>query len=308
MLVRPLELEDLESVVERVALNLAGDAAQNPLINPTFSAEAFALALSQVRDETWVAIGECGVVGHLYAALLESLDHGNGAWVGPDGVSFDDEETLAAIYATAGRAWVERGALEHFVWVRDDEAAARPWLELGFIRVHVRGVVELVDRARTSFAEEYRLRRGGLADLELALDLDRVLDEAERQGPSDSVPEESATRREEWRELLEDDEVHHYVVEFAGDAVAQCLTYPLSPRRGSFADTLHVSAVVVVPDHQRRGVARALLDVALFDAHESGFRYAETNWRVTNSDAAHFWRRYGFVPTYVRLQRTIIAP
>ena len=68
---------------------------------------------------------------------------------------------------------------------------------------------------------------------------------------------------------------------------------------------MHLSAVSVRPGHEHRGVARALVDHALSDATEAGFDYAETNWRVTNRRAAQFWLRYGFVPTYVRLHRTI---
>jgi GNAT superfamily N-acetyltransferase len=302
MVVRPLGVEDLEAVVGRVGTNLARDAARNPLINAAFSAEVFSLALAHAREHTWVALDEQGVVGHLYGALLESPADGPGAWVGPDGVSFDDGATLAALYATAGNSWTLRGARDHYVWARDDDEATRPWHDLGFARAQVRGVLDLSRRASAALTDGYALRRGGLVDLEIALRLDRILDAAEGRARHSVV--DDVVAREEWRELLEDDDVNYYVVEFRGDAVAQCLTYPLSPRRGSFDDSLHVSAVVVTPTHQHRGVARALVDVALDDAWRAGFRYAETNWRVTNERAGSFWRRFGFTPTYVRLHRT----
>ena len=40
-------------------------------------------------NQTWVAEENGTIAGHLYGALLESPEYGKGAWVGPDGVSFD---------------------------------------------------------------------------------------------------------------------------------------------------------------------------------------------------------------------------
>lgn len=305
MVVRPLESEDLDGVVARVASTLSSDATRNPLINPSFSHEEFAFALESVRDHTWVALDDRGLVGHLYAALLENVEHGLAAWIGPDGVSFDDGDVLAALYAEAAARWIERGALDHFAWVRDDEDATRPWFDLGFARAHARGVLELKTRPRVSFADGYQLRRGDLGDLDVALAFDRILDAAQRRGPSFLFVEEPENQYDEWRELLWDVDVHHYLVDFAGEPVAQCVTYPLPPQRASFPDTLHLSAVVVAPAHEHRGVARAMLDEVLTHALDEGFRYAEASWRVTNRRAARFWRRYGLHPTYVRLQRTI---
>ena len=305
MLVRPLEPEDIEAVVARVASSLSSDAARNPLINPVFSHQDFALALAAVRDQTWVAVDERAVTGHLYGAILENAEHGRGAWIGPDGVSFDDAETLVVLYREAETAWTARRALEHYVWVRDDEDVVRPWHELGFARSQSRGVIELATFDQTSWPEGYEVRRGDLADLDVALALDRVLDDAEGRGASFESFGASQNLHEEWRALLTDHDVHHYLVEFAGDVVAQCVTYPLPSQRGTFEHTLHVSAVVVRPAHEHRGVARALLGTALNDARDVGFRYAETSWRVTNGRAADFWRRYGFRPTYVRLRRTV---
>jgi hypothetical protein len=50
-----------------------------------------------------------------------------------------------------------------------------------------------------------------------------------------------------------------------------------------------------------------MVAAALRDAQHSGCEYAETNWRVANERADVFWRRYGFLPTYVQLRRTVDA-
>jgi GNAT superfamily N-acetyltransferase len=305
MIVRPLEVRDLDEVVARVQERLANDARRNSLLSPAFSAEHFRYALRHASNQTWVADEGGEVIGHLYGALLESAEYGHGAWIGPDGVSFDSDDVLASLYAEAGSNWIGNGALEHYAWVFDQTKDTAPWYELGFARMHVRGVLALGERRLHQLAPGYQLRRGGTDDLSLAIELDQVLDDAQREGPSFSLFLEHASRPEELLEALEDDEVHHYVVEHLGQGVAQCLTFPLEARRGSFDATLHVSAVAVRPEHEHRGVARALINHALNDALEAGFTHVETNWRVTNRRAASFWLRYGFRPTYVRLHRTI---
>jgi ribosomal protein S18 acetylase RimI-like enzyme len=305
MIVRPLEPRDVDAVVARVKERLSDDARRNPLLSSDFSEEHFSRALTDAMDQTWVLDDAGRVMGHLYGALLESTEYGNGVWIGPDGVSFEDTDQLAALYATAGTAWIEKGALEQYAWVFDDPSDTTPWYELGFARMHVRGVLSLSEERPHRLPPGYSLRRGGPDDLELALVIDGVLDEAQRQGPSFAISFEHTSSAAELLEALEDDEVHYYVVEHSGVGVAQCLTFPLESRRGSFDHTLHVSAVAVTPEHEHRGVALALIDHALNDAFAAGFRFVETNWRVTNRRASNFWVRYGFRPTYVRLHRTI---
>ncbi len=280
---------------------------RHELVNPNFSERHFAEALARARGQTWVAEDAGDIVGHLYGALLESSEYGKGAWVGPDGISFDSPAILDALYAEAGLAWIEDEAIEHYAWIFDDIVDTSPWYELGFARMHARGVLALLGPREEAWPLGYSLRRGRPEDLDVALELDHILDEAQQRGPSFSLFVGHASRPEEMLDTLEDPDVRHYIVDYDGEAVAQCITFPLDLRRGSFDDTLHISALAVRPEHEHRGVAQALVRRALNDAHSAGFRYAETNWRVANHRAASFWLRYGFRTTYVRLHRTIGA-
>lgn len=305
MIVRRLESRDVEAVTRRVRARLHHDATRHLLLNDDFDDALFADALRAAEALTWIAEEEGVVVGHLYGAILESADYGGGAWLGPDGVSFDNDDVLAALYAEAGAAWIADGASEHYAWVFDAPEDTNAWHDLGFSRMHRRGVLPLADRSSHPLPSGYELRRGGPADLALALELEGVIDEAQRRGPSFSMVNGDASRRSELLETLEDEEVHYYIVEYEDAPVAQCVTFPLDARRGSFDATLHVSSLVVRPEHEHRGVARALVEHALSNAANANFRYAEANWRVTNRRADRFWVRFGFLPTYVRLHRTI---
>ena len=304
-MVRRLEPGDVDEVVGAVAARFDADAQRQPLVNPDFSREGLAHAFTQSADATWVARDEGSLVGHLHGALLENADYGRGVWIGPDGASFDGVDTLAELYRVAGALWIAEGAREHYVWTLEDRDRLEPWYELGFARMHQRGVLVLEARNPVALTPGYSLRRGGPGDLELAVALDAELDAAQHEGPSFVIGDAHASAREDLRETLEDPDVHHYVVEYEGAGVAQCFTYPLAPIRGSYDDTVHLSAVAVRGAHRRCGVGRAMVDRALHDARAAGFTHAETNWRVTNRTAANFWRRYGFTTTYVRLHRTI---
>ena len=303
--VRQLQPRDVDDVVSLIARRLVADATVQPLINPTMSHQLLADSLHAASHDTWVAEEGGRIVGHLYGALLENDDYGKGVWIGPDGASFQSIDVLSDLYSAGGAAWIAHGAFEHYVWTLERESNAAGWHQLGFARMHLRGVMAMPQSRSPQLPAGYRIRRGGIEDFDLAVALDGALDVAQQEGPSFSLIPNGQSKRDDLYETLIDPEVHHYLVEFDGMGVAQCITFPLPPRRGSFDDTLHLSAVIVLPNHQGRGVATAMVGHALANAAEANFRYIETNWRVTNRRAQSFWCNYGFQPTYVRLHRTI---
>jgi GNAT superfamily N-acetyltransferase len=302
--VRKLLPADVETVVSRIVQKITDDATRKQLINPDFSRDHLRDALESSRALTWVALRGNELVGHIYGALLENETYGPSVWIGPDGVSFDDNEVLDALYSVAGQDWIDEGDREHYVWTLDDPAAISAWLDLGFAKMHSRGVMKLREGLHV-LDERYRLRYGTFDDLDLAIAFDDELELAQTQGPSFSIGLSKASQRDEWMETLSDPDTRHFLVEFEGAAIGQCVTFPLPEQRSSFDATIHLSAVVVLAQHRGHGVARAMVDAALNDARDRGFLYAATNWRVTNRRAAHFWTTYGFEATYVRLHRTI---
>jgi ribosomal protein S18 acetylase RimI-like enzyme len=305
--VRRLLPSDVDAVVERVEQRLDDDARINRLVNPSLDRGLLAQSLASATSATWVALEDDQVAGHLYGAVLESSSYGRGAWTGPDGSSHDSTDVLADLYAQSGQSWFDQGALDHYVWTLDHPSRTGPWHELGFARMHQRGVLELTSRAARRLPPQYRLRPGSLADLEVGLELLGEIDRAQARGPSFAVNPSRANDRADLEETLADPEVDLLLVECDGDAVAQLITYPLPAQRGSFERTAYLSAVAVREAHRGRGVASALVDAALAAARANGFDHAETSWRVTNREAARFWRSYGFTPTYVRLHRRIGA-
>jgi len=302
--IRPRMSGDASAVVTRIADQLLSDAAQHPLVNGDFDRDALFEAINRSRNATWVAYDDDRLVGHLYGAVLSDPTHPRAAWTGPDGVSFDTPATLALLVEQASAAWRDAGAARHYVWVLAEESRLDQWRTLGYVPLSVRGVMRLADRAPRPFAEGFALREATLEDMDRILDLDEVIDVAQGDTTSLHRKDRDATRKE-ITSLLDDPEVRHFVIERAQNVVAQAITFPLPSRRGSFEHTLYLSEVAVDPLVQGRGIASAMIDAILECARTNSYRYVEAQWRVTNEQADAFWRGYGLVPTYVRLERTL---
>lgn len=311
MRIVPLDTSTVDVVVERVSSSFAEAARRGTpagvFITNHLDAASLREAFLSVATTTWVAVEGDTVVGHLHAALLDSDVFGRGAWVPPDGVSYDNPAVLAALYAHAGQVWVDNGAREHFVWLHDEEHRRDDWLELGFQFMHRRGMMTLTDlpaRGVRPLPPGYTLRRGSRTDLATAVRLSNHLSDAQSRGPSFSfaLPPDD---HDDLGDLLDEADTRLWLVEHQGEAVAQCITFPLSARRDTPDHVLHLSAVVVDEHHRGRGVATAMVDAALADGYARDFALIETNWRVSHRLAATFWPRYGFTPTALRLHRSV---
>ncbi len=294
-----LSAKTLDHVVARVVTHQRELHERHALIASDVDGVALGEQLYEQREHVAVASTNDHVTGHLRGTILGHDDAS--VWIGPDSVSYDDARTLESLYQVQAERWVARGATRHYVWVARDEI--EPWLTLGFALAHQRGVLSLATHEASSMIEGYTIRRGALGDLDTAVHLDHILDDAQRASPSFLSPTGDA--RTQWRESLEDPDAHHFIVERDGVAVAQCLYFGLDQRVGSFERTAHLSAVSVQREHRRLGVARAMVDHALAHAANEGFTHVETNWRVTNRRAARYWESYGFCATYTRLFRVI---
>ena len=308
MRIVPLDTDTVDQVVNRV-LSSFSEAAQRTtpagvFINDLLDAAPLREALLSVAPTVWVAVENGRVAGHLHATILDNDVFGRGAWIPPDGVSYESPAVLAALYAHAGQTWVDDGAREHFVWLHDEEHRRDAWLELGFHFMHRRGMMVLTDRPVRPLPPGYTLRRGSRADLATAVRLSQHLSDAQSRGPSFSfaLPPDD---HDDLGDLLDEIDTRLWLVEHQGDAVAQCITFPLPSRRDTPDHVLHLSAVVVDEDHRGHGIATAMVDAALADGYARDFALIETNWRVPHRLAATFWPRYGFTPTALRLHRSV---
>jgi ribosomal protein S18 acetylase RimI-like enzyme len=299
MNVRAMEPGDAAAIVARIERQLDGDARKSALVSNDFDRDIFEATLLLATSSTWVCENEEGVVGHLYAALLDDPSDDLAEWTGPDGVSFDSPEVLALLITSASASWRIKGARRHFAWVFHDDDRLAPWKSLGYIAKSYRGVMRLGEETAHNLLDT-NIRYANSNDMERLLFLDDVIDEAQGDDAT-SISKTRDVTREHFVSLLNDPDARHYVYEDEDGVIAQAITFDLGARRGSFDATVHLSEVAVSPSRQRRGVGRTLIDYVLNEARREGFQYVEAQWRASNHGAQDFWTSYGLRPTYVCL-------
>jgi GNAT superfamily N-acetyltransferase len=114
-----------------------------------------------------------------------------------------------------------------------------------------------------------------------------------------------------FRELLEKPSVRIWIAEDAHEGVGYVSTLHRERAENPFSRSrrwLEIDHIGVRPDYRRRGVGRALIEVALQAAKSGGIRDVELNSWVFNSGAHEAFRRLGFTPKVVRLGRESSRP
>jgi ribosomal protein S18 acetylase RimI-like enzyme len=208
----------------------------------------------------------------------------------------DDAEAVRTAYAEGSPAW----PLLHFAVSGPSAHELDPWYRLGFAQMHAYG-------ARPSGGDVFdvpgvALRPGGPADLETAIRLDLLIEQAQRETPSySSFTHDMREHRATCVETLEGADVTYVIAERDDIPVGHVTLYP-DP---THSDALHLASTAVVPEERGRGVGRALTAFALAHAEERGFANLRTNWRVTNLVASRYWPARGFELTHLRLVRRL---
>ncbi len=207
-----------------------------------------------------------------------------------------DAEAVRGAYAERSPSWPPL----HFAVAGPRPEELDPWYRLGFAQMHAYG-------CRPSGDEPFDvpgvvLRAGGPADLETALRIDRLIEQAQAASPSySSFTQDADEHRRSWVETLADDAVDYVVAERAGAAVGHATLVP-DP---SDSAALHLASTAVLPTERGSGVGRALTAYALARTAERGYQRLRTNWRVTNLTASRYWPSRGFEVTQIRLFRRL---
>jgi GNAT superfamily N-acetyltransferase len=242
-------------------------------------------------------------VGHLLARTADDRFSGRHAWsgLGDHGLApGESPELYRDLYAVAGPVWAEAGFLKHYVVVPADAEVLDAWYRLSFAQQQVyaaRPTESEPPRAPSGFT----IREGGLADLELALELADVITRFQREPPTWSGTPllTEAELREDWREYLEGHKGAYFLAERDARPLGHLAMTPES------AESVYLEVAATRPGERGAGVGLALTEHALHWAHEQGFKTCTTDWRTANLLSSRFWPRRGFVPTAYRLVRDV---
>jgi ribosomal protein S18 acetylase RimI-like enzyme len=227
-----------------------------------------------------------------------TVQHGDNAYWGPhvflEGTGTAEE--IRGAYALESADWPPL----HFAIAEATPEALDPWYRLGFAQMHAYGVRE--SGGERVIVRGVTIRRAGPEEIETALRIDRLIQEAQAVSPSySSVAAEESPDRTSWEETLAAEETAYFVAEDETGVVGHTTLYP-DP-----ADTqaLHLASTAVVASARGRGIGVALTTHALGYTAGQGYPRLRTNWRVTNLAASRFWPSRGFEQTHIRLSRRL---
>lgn len=222
----------------------------------------------------------------------------------------DGVETYRALYAALASRWIEDGYFAHEVVVRaaDDQALAA-WFSLGFGQEGARGIRSLALLPNTESVEGIEVHRAGMEDAEPAARLQWQL-ALHHTGPPIFVPLPPESEGQFLRltaERLSDPEHRVFLAIRGGEALGMMALAPPNPRAALVTPErcIHIDDAYTDPALRGSGVGRLLLEAAMAEAREDGYRWCSVSWMTANIPAQRFWRITGFQPVLYRLVREV---
>jgi GNAT superfamily N-acetyltransferase len=199
-------------------------------------------------------------------------------------------------YAEVAAEWVAEGVVDHYAWVPVDDLW--DWLRLSFAIQQVYGEIATRDVADAMVPVGVEIREGGPDDIEDALALADLIRDVQRASPvlAWSPDEGAATARADWLEALERD--RYLLALRGGRPVGMALVAPRTP-------VAELVVMATVPDERGYGTGLALLAMVAEIAAREECDRIETDWRIANPYASHFWPERGFKPVAYRMVRHV---
>ena len=308
--------EHLSAAAELLAGRHRAQRTHEPGLDPTFEDAAAARSeIEALRGREGAAgvaaLADGRLAGFLLGAPSDEV-WGPNLWVPPAGHAALDAELVRDLYAAAAERWVAEGRTAHYVVVpATDAELVDAWFRLGFGHQQAHAIRETAaPRGGAQRGVTTRPARredlGSLARLDLLLPGQHRLSPVFGRHPLPTVEE----RRAEWEQDFDDEQFATFVAERDGEVLGSAVgcAVELSSTHTSLAlprGAAYLAFAAVFPERRGLGAGRALGERVVGWAHDEGYRWIATDWRMTNLTASRTWPRLGFRPTFYRLFRAI---
>ncbi len=308
MKVIPLQLDHLDDAAALFGEQYRALRVQVPVLPIRYEQKGVALDLLAAffSSSLGVAAFEGGrLVGFLAGQVLPNF-RGKRAIYSPEWASSaalaDSRCIYEAMYAQAAASWVEAGALAHLVvQLAHDRASLEGWHWLGFGMLAADAVRDL--HSVEGPVAGVKIRRGDLADVDLALALNGALRRHIASSPTFLLTE--AAGRSHYEEWLANPACSFWLAYQGEEAVAYLEVGPASHDASTVIvdpGTASIMGAFTREDARGGGVGAALLERALQWARGQGYERLAVDFEPANLLAARFWRRH-FAPVSYALVR-----
>lgn len=264
------------------------------------------------------AIRDGGLVGFLIGTI-DSTGREEQIFVGAPQYAVAPEESAELywdLYAAAAPRWLEHGCLTHTIELpAGDSSGIDAWFSMGFGRFNFHACREIVS-SNGDHLPVSAIHEAGLDDIDAVVKLRMELLQHSARSPTflplDAPPNETLLQL---RSSIVEDMAARRSVYWLASAGQQpigllILRPPMTiPPEASIFFSLprciHLWIAVVSEFHRVGGVGTALLNHALRWAHDQGYEHCTVAYLAANPTAARFWRRSGFLPLAIALQRRL---
>jgi GNAT superfamily N-acetyltransferase len=306
----PLGAAQLDEAAELFANRLDELAADVPGL-PVHSAGEILGLLRRIaaRGSGTAAIRDGHLIGYLCAVGVDGArGPGMAAYVPEWGWAVDPsapDELLTRLYSTASEQWLARGWTRHLISCLAIEGRVERELAwLGFAPCVIDAVRDLSKAIEVTAPAGVTFERAGQVDIAGLAQLDRILEDHLRASPTFLHRDvaQPAARVSDW---LGDADRILWVARFDGRPVSfVCLSRQADGAARVVCDpgVVHVVAACTHPEFRSRGIAEALLAMALQGGHGDGYVTAAVDFETANPLARRFWPRF-FTPVCVSYER-----
>lgn len=277
--------------------------------------QALSAILHQPKAMGLAALSGGKLMAYLIGCPEVNAIRGRHVWIHPAGMGADTScslEIMRDLYSRLGVIWVKNGFFDHFALTLAQQDRLEPWLKLGFGYEQAHALLDLEKLDTSSFSTNPRLvvREATQKDRSVVQSFSRIIPQEHAGAPvwGVALPEDVPEIHEGYGELLEEKGTTTWLA-FLHEKPVGIQVYRTLPNGGANLlipnGTTRLTVASTIKDARAMGVSTTLLVRGLQDARSKGFRYCETDWRVTNLLSSRHWPRRGFLPVAYRLVRKV---
>lgn len=259
------------------------------------------------------AMSNSKLIGYMIGSIHTDKNRERHTWIKYAGTAIAKNasvELYRELYAEFAKKMVEHGSFNHYVMVPSgNKLALDAWLHLGFAYEQVHGIRDLsisVDKVN----EDVQIRIANKEDDKKIRQLATVIMEHQAKSPvfAPGFIEEREDYQEGYAELIDDETATLWLAIVQDEIVGfQVFDRALTSDENLLTPESCISLVVgaTIETSRGKGVSTTLLHHGLKFAKEEGYKFCETDWRITNLESSRFWSKNGFKPIAYRLTRKI---
>ena len=284
--------------------------------NPVATLQALEREWNQPNTIGIAALEGEQLVGYLIGTLQPTGDFERSIWIKYPCLGIAENqhpELYRQLYANIAHTWVSQGCFDHYVQVpAGNQVLLDAWFRLGFAYQQVYGLLDLEEFVGSDIKapENLEIRLAQESDREKLRNIAEWIKIFQAQAPTycPILPESLREIRDGYAEIIDEPEAQMWLVVRDGDILGFQAYWPLEAGAAAMtvpANCIELAIGAVSPAERGRGIGTLLTNHCFRELRQAGFRYVQTDWRMTNLMSSTFWPARGFRPVVHRLSRHI---